>query len=209
MTEAGPLSRGLPVAAQRMLAVGAWGGVMSGFVGIPDGHAVVRLADELISLDEDEYKIWTGARLSLAADALLEQARLDGVAEPARTLSCLQTEGLVIAAADGPDAARQFARKVTAVLTGDLVGNGPYRSPQFSVRACPASPQLVVDALVYQFLVVADGSAPIVDLCAKIEIKLPGPAVDVVAHVVTWLPFLLRSALIRLDLPASARPERS
>jgi hypothetical protein len=207
MTEAESVPVGAP-AVRRLLAVGTSGGVTSGFVGVPDGHGVVRLGAELIALDEEEYRIWTATRLALAVDPLLEQARLDGVADPAGTLAALESDGLVIAAADGQESARRIAGQITAVLTGELVGNGPHRSPQFSVRASAASPQLLVDVLVYQFLLLADGSAPIADLCTRIE-TVPPDGADLVEHVTGWLPTLLRSGLVRLDVPAreaAARP---
>jgi hypothetical protein len=192
---------GRPSGGRRMLAIGTWGGVTSGFAGIPEGHGVVRLAGNLISLDPDEHKIWAATRLALAEEPLLKQATLDGVANPFRTLADLQAEGLVIAAADGLESAHRIARQVTATLIGELVGNGPHWSPQFAVRASAASPPTMVDVLVYQFLLVADGSAPIADLCTKIG-TVPPDGADLVEHVTSWLPTLLRSGLVRLDVPA-------
>lgn len=189
-----------PDLERRVLAVGTPGGVTSGFGGLPDGGALVRLGDSLSSLDEDDYKLWDVSQLAPAAGALLDQAGRAGVADPAAVLARLEAARLVMAYADEPGPVRDMAARLSVRLAGRLVGNGPHQSPYFLVAAYGAAPQLRVDAVVYQFLLWADGRTSIAGLCAKIDTTAAGPAFDAARHVVGWIPTLMRAGLIGLDL---------
>jgi hypothetical protein len=189
-----------PDLERRVLAVGTPGGVTSGFGGLPDGGALVRLGDSLSSLDEDDYKLWDVSQLAPAAGALLDQAGRAGVADPAAVLARLEAAHLVMAYADEPGPVRDMAARLSVRLAGRLVGNGPHQSPYFLVAAYGTAPQLRVDAVVYQFLLWADGRTSIAGLCAKIDTTAAGPAFDAARHVAGWIPTLMRAGLIGLDL---------
>jgi hypothetical protein len=185
---------------RRVLAIGTSGGVASGFAGLSDGDGLVRLGGSLLSLSEDEYKLWDASQLTPAAGPLLEQARQAGVADPVRTLLELEAASLVMTYADEPGSARRMATGLSVRLTGQLIGNGPHQSPHFLLSAGGAAPQLRVDVVVYQFLLWADGRTPIAELCARIDVAGPNPAFDAEMHVVGWIPALMRAGLIGLDL---------
>lgn len=192
------------VAERRVLAIGTSGGVTSGFVGISDGDGLVRLGGSLLSLSEDEYKLWGASQLAPAAGPLLDQAGQAGVAEPDRTLLELEAAGLVITCADDPASAQQMATSLTARLTGRLIGNGPHQSPHFLVSARSEAPALRVDVVVYQFLLWTDGRRSIAQMCAEIDTGPHGARFDTAAHVVGWIPALLRASLIGLDLAGTS-----
>jgi hypothetical protein len=185
---------------RRALAIGTSGGVTSGFAGIRDGDSLVRLGGSLISLSEDEYKLWDASQLAPAVGPLLEQARQAGIPEPARRLLDLEAASLVITRADEPESVRSMAAGLSARLTGRLAGNGPHQSPRFLVSARAAAPQLTVDVVVYQFLLWTDGRRSIAQVCTEIDTGPEGASFDAAAHVVGWIPALLRASLIGLDL---------
>lgn len=188
--------------------MGTPGGVTSGFAGLPDGGGLVRLGPGLLSLDEDDYKLWDASQLAPAAGPLLEQAGQDGVADPAAVLARLEAARLVVTYADEPAPVRDIATRLSARLTGRLIGNGPHRAPHFLVATYGAVPQLRVDAVVYQFLLSADGRTSIAGLCATIDTAAAGPAFDAERHVMGWIPTLMRASLIGLDPadPPGGRP---
>ena len=181
------------VSERRMLAVGTPGGVTSGFADLPDGGGLVRLAGSVLSLGEDEYRLWDASQLALAAGPLIEQARHDGVADPAAVLTELEAARLVVAHADEPDSVRSMAADLSARLTGRLIGNGPHQAPYFLVAPQGAAPRLRVGLVVYQFLLWADGRTSIAGLCAKIDTEAAGPGLDATKHVVSWIPLLMRA----------------
>jgi hypothetical protein len=185
---------------RRVLAVGTAGGVTSGFADLPDGGGLVRLGGSLLSLSEDEYKLWDASQAVPAVGPLLEQAGQSGVANPVAVLAGLEQARLVMTYADQPSSMRSVAAGLSARLTGRLIGNGPHQSPHFLVAAPGEAPQLQVDVVVYQVLLWADGKTSIAGLCAKIDTAVPDPAFDAEKHVIGWLPPLMRVGLIGLDL---------
>lgn len=193
---------------RRILAVGTSGGVTSGFADLPDGGGLVRLGRTLLSLSEDEYKLWEASQVSPAAGPLLEQAGHAGVADPPAVLAELEASRLVMAYTEELSSIRSLTASLSLRLTGRLIGNGPHRSPQFLVAAPGAAPQLRVDVVVYQVLLWADGQTSIAGLCARIDTATPDPALDTEEHVVGWIPALMRAGLIGLDLadPPNGRP---
>jgi hypothetical protein len=85
MTQSGPAPSTEPTAAssqrvaqRRALAIGISGGTTSGFVDIPDGGGIVRLGGGLLSLSEDEYKLWNASQLAPTTEQLLEEASYEG-----------------------------------------------------------------------------------------------------------------------------------
>jgi hypothetical protein len=190
-----------PSLEHKVLAVGTPGGITSGFPGLPDGGGLVRLGPGLLSLDEDDYKLWDASQLAPAAGPLLEQAAQDGVADPAAVLAGLAAARLVMSYADEPEPVRNVAAGLSVRLTGRLIGNGPYQSPHFLVAPYGgATPQLRVDVLVYQFLLRADGRTSVAELCATLDTVPPDPGFVVERHVAGWIPALMRAGVIGLDL---------
>ena len=180
--------------------MGTPGGVTSGFADLPDGGGLVRLGRSLLSLGEDDYKLWDAGQLAPAAGPLLEQAGRDGMAEPAAVLAGLEAARLVITYADEPEPVRDIAARLSVRLTGRLIGNGPHKSPHFLVAPYGAATQLRVDVIVYQFLLWSDGRTSVAGLCAAMDTKPPDPAFDAEGHVVSWIPALMRAGVIGLDL---------
>jgi hypothetical protein len=195
-------------AGRKVLAIGIPGGIVSGFTDVQAGEGLVRLGGNLMSLSPGEYQLWDASQLAPAIGPLLEQASHAGVAEPAQTLTELEAAGLVLTYGDEPGSVERVTTGLNARLTGRLIGNGPHASPRFLVSAHAAAAQLAVDALVYQFLLLADGRTSIADVCTRIDSGMPGPDVDAISHVASWIPRLLRAGLIVLDLadPANEAP---
>lgn len=193
---------------RRVLAVGTPGGVTSGFTGLPDGGGLVRLGRSLLSLSEDEYRLWDASQIAPTAGPLLEQSGQAGVPDPPAVLAGLEAARLVMTYADEPSSMRRVAAGLSIRLTGRLIGNGPHRSPQFLVAPPGTAPQLRVDVVLYQVLLWADGRTSIAGLCAKIDTAAPDPALDAEKHVIGWIPPLMRAGLVGLDLadPPDERP---
>jgi hypothetical protein len=203
---AGSSQRG---AQRRALAIGISGGIASGFADIPDGGGIVRLGGGLLSLGEDESKLWNASQLVPTTEQLLEEAGLAGIADPGQTLAELEAESLVITCTDDRESIQRIANALTATCTGRLLGNGPHQSPRFLVGDGATAPPLTVDVVVYQFLLWADGRTSIADQSAKIDTQRLDPGFDAKVHVASWIPTLLRAGLIRLDLaiPPDGRPD--
>jgi hypothetical protein len=187
----------------RVLSIGTGGGVASGFVDLPDGGGLVRVGSSLHALSADEYKLWDAGQLAPEAGTLLEQAGLNGVADPAAVLAELETARLVLTDTGEPGSRRALAAGLSVRLTGRLIGNGPHQSPSFLVAASGATTQLRVDPVIYQVLLWADGRTSLADLCVRIDTSAADPAFDVAQYVVGWIPQLLRTGLIGLDLADS------
>jgi hypothetical protein len=196
------------VAQRRALAIGISGGITSGFADIPDGGSIVRLGGGLLSLSEDEYKLWQAGQLAPTTEQLLEEARLAGIADPGQTLAELKAESLVITCTDDRESIQRIANALTVTFTGRLLGNGPHQSPHFLVGD-GATPPLTVDVVVYQFLLWADGRTSIAEQSAGIDAQRLDPDFDTTVHVASWIPTLLRAGLIRLDLAThrTGRPD--
>jgi hypothetical protein len=195
-------------ASPRILAVGTGGGVTSGFVGVPAG-GFVRAGSRMYSLSEDEYQLWDASQLAPAAGPLLEQAGHGGVADAAAVLAELEAARLVLTYTGQPGSWRSLAAGLTIRLTGRLIGNGPHQSPSFLVASSATAPQVQVDPVVYQALLWADGRTSIAGLCSRIDTRAAGPAFDAAQHVVSWIPRLMRTGLIKLDLaePLAGGPQ--
>jgi hypothetical protein len=189
---------------RRVVSAGTAGGVASGFDSHPAGAGLVRLGRDLFSLDEEDYRLWDVGLVAPSREAVLRQAEAAGLACPDQVLDNLAEGGLVIdwAAETGP--APELVNRYTVSFRGYLIGNGPYMSPRFLVRAGTGAPTLVTDVLVYQFLLRADGVTSVADQCDQLDRTGLPLGFDVLDHVVSRIPALLRAELIGLDLAGTA-----
>jgi hypothetical protein len=194
----------------RVLSIGTAGGITSGFDGLPDGGGLVRLGDDLLSIDKEEYRLWDAGLLAPMRDALLRQARETGLREPEALLRELAEAHLVVEYAHEPAAIGLHASDHTARFTGRFTGNGPHRSARFLVGVGAAAPFLSVDVVLYEFLLWADGRASIAEQCARLATGGLPRGFSPVQHVVESLPVLLRAGVISLDRVSGAeRPTMS
>jgi len=189
---------------RRVVSAGTAGGIASGFAGHPARAGLVRLGRDLFSLDEEDYRLWDVGLVAPSREAVLQQAEAAGLACPEQVLENLVKGGLIIdwAAETGP--APELVNRYTVSFRGYLIGNGPYESPRFLVRAGTDAPTLVTDVLVYQFLLRANSVTPIADQCEQLDSTGLPSEFDVLDHVVSRIPALLRAQLICLDLADTA-----
>ncbi len=184
----------------RVLSVGTAGGITSGFDGLPDGGGLVRLGDDILSIDEEQYRLWDSGLLAPKMSALLQWAAHAGIDRPDEQLRELLTDHLMVEQARDPDELLRQAAAHAVRFIGYFIGNGPSRSPRFLVKAgAEASSVLAIDVVLYQFLLRADGTVPIAELCARLDIDGMPDDVDPARHVMEQLPVLLRAGVIGLE----------
>jgi hypothetical protein len=185
----------------RLLSLGVPGGIVSGVAGVRDGDGVVRLANEFVGLGQDEYRLWDAGFLAPRRDSLARWGADAGVTDPDQVIGVLIAGNLMAVQTDEPAAAAREATRLAVRLTGQLVGNGPHRSPGFPVRATAGDQSTVaVDALIYEFLLRADGMNSIAAQCAQMEALEAGLSAGLQEHVYRWVPILLRNGILALDI---------
>lgn len=180
-----------------VLPVGTPGGVVSGFTGIPAGSGVVRLGSRIMSLDPERYRMWEASAAAPEREDLLSWAESEGIANGESLVRTLNDAELLIE--ERGDARRQAGR-IAVRLLGTCVGNGESAAPVFMVRGHGPDP-VGVNMIIYDLLFHCDGVEPVLQLCeladqVRPEVSRPA-SVDILFD---WLPFLVRSGVVRLDL---------
>lgn len=189
-----------------LLPVGTPGGIMSGLDRLRDGGGIVRLGDQLLSLDATTYRMWDAIHVAPAKSAL--QAWASGLPGTETTGQLLQTLGdrkLIVDWTEDRRGCLALVHSHTVRFLGRCLGNGRRRGPAFLLGDSSSRPCAHVDLLIYEFLLWADGQEPIVDRCGGIDTRSSAVPVDPVQHVVAALPALMRAGLIRLDLCTDRR----
>jgi hypothetical protein len=184
----------------RLLAVGTPGGIVSGFEGLPDGSGVVKLGDQLLSLDAARYRLWEAIHVAPTYAALHALAGAEANESAESLLPPLMDAGLIVDWTDDGDRFTILAQAHSVRFIGRLLGNGGRRNEAFVLGETGSRAVARVDSLLYEFLLWTDGQASIVDRCRRLDTSSFGLAVDAVQHVVAALPVLMRTGMIQLDV---------
>ena len=182
-----------------VLPMGTPGGVVSGFTGIPAGTGVVRLGSTIMLLDAERYRMWEASAGAPERDELVYWAESEGIASGESLVRTLKDAELLI---EERGDARLQAGRIAVRLLGSCVGNGDSADPVFMVRGHAPEP-ISVNMVIYDLLLHCDGVDPVLELCdladqVRPEVSRP-PSVEVLFD---WLPLLVRSGVVRLDLAA-------
>jgi hypothetical protein len=185
---------------RRVLPVGTPGGILSGFEDHEDGMGLVRLGDELLSLDPRSYKLWHTLHVApteTAAQALTARAQAEPQPDP---LALLRDNGLATTWSRDPAGCVELTERHTVRFVGMCLGNGDGRAQAFMLGDLAGEPRARVDVIVYEFLLSGDGRDSIAEECRRLEFDGPAATAGATAHVTAALPELMRSRLIRLDI---------
>jgi hypothetical protein len=183
-----------------LLAVGAAGGLLSGFDGWPDEGGAVRLGDRLVPLDTASYRLWDATHVAPTEAALCEWSTHADIAQPRLVLDELRDTRLVLDWAAEPPESAALSRTHTVKFVGHCLGNGTTRSPMLWLGDTAKRPVARVDLLLYEFLTWADGTSAISEQCAGIEARYDAEMPDPVEHVLRALPALMRFGLVQVDV---------
>jgi hypothetical protein len=184
------------------MPVGTPGGIVSGFD--PEGVVgVVRLGDELVSLDLTSYKLWQA--LAVAPSEATAHALASRVwGEDGDHLSVFTSNRLLATWSPDPRDSLALASTHSVSFIGCCLGNGERPAPMFLVGGADGRPRAGVNVVVYEFLLAGDGRCSVAQACERLEFDRLGLPHEPALHVVAALPELMRAGLIRLDLVAGA-----
>jgi hypothetical protein len=150
-------------------------------------------------LDIERYRMWEASSAAPERDELLYWAESEGIASGESLVRTLSDAELLI---EERGNARLQAGRIAVRLLGTCVGNGDSADPIFMVRGHAPDP-IGVNMIIYELLLRCDGVGPVLELCdlldqVRPEVSRP-PSVELLFQ---WLPLLVRSGIVRLDLAA-------
>lgn len=177
--------------------VGVPGGLVSGLGGSPTRvEGLVRLGEEVLSLDPARYLLWRGCSVVPDEASLLEWAGRKGIEAADSLLRTLKDTWLVVELRpDRPVHAARLALRIA----GELAGNGTTGVLRFSVLGRGTS-AVVVEAGLYEVLLRSDGTRSIAEVCEEVDRLATHGSPQALPPVFESLPLLIRSGAVGLDL---------
>jgi hypothetical protein len=178
-----------------VVPVGVAGGVNSGFGGIPDGSGIIRLADQVLIVEPDLYRLWQRAASAPELEQLLEWAAAEGIADAQDLVQDLLARGLLIAQS------ATLAPRVGPLaisMIGDLLGNGD--DPQAPFVAAGRDGALIgVSLHLFELLLRCDGATAVEALCNGLDEASGASANHTLAGICEGLPVLVSNGIVRLN----------
>jgi|ERR1700722_3182043 len=179
-----------------ILPVGTPGGINSGIGAVQAGSGVVRLGDQLLSLDCSMYRLWRTAAAAPQLEELIAWADAQGMPDARDRIRALEAAGLLIA--DGPEL-RQRIGRLAVRLIGECLGNGMQLNSAFLVLGRNKR-QLQVDAQLFEVLLRSDGVSPVSLMCDALDAaRLDPGGIPRIEFLAEGLPTLVRNEVILLE----------